>query len=76
VYRYSYDQRARVARLRYESNAPGFGRLALLLPGGAVAEQLLLDGRAVPFTGEAVGKDRYVALRTDWQPHHLELRLR
>jgi hypothetical protein len=76
VYRYSYDERTRVARLRYESNAPGSGQLALLLPGGVVAEQLLLDGRAVPFTGEAVGRDRYVALRTDWQPHQLELRLR
>ncbi len=76
VYRYSFEGPTRVARLRYESNAPGFGRLALLLPGGAVAQELLLDGRAAPFTGEAVGTDRYAVLRTDWRPHHLELRLR
>jgi hypothetical protein len=76
VYRYSFDGRTRVARLRYESNAPGFGRLALLLPAGAAAQELLLDGRAVPFTGEAVGRDRYAVLRTDWQPHRLELRVR
>jgi hypothetical protein len=75
VYRYAYDERTRVANLRFESNAPGTGPLALLLPGGGAPQQLRLDGRAVPFAVEVVGKDRYVTLRTDWHPHQLELRL-
>jgi hypothetical protein len=74
--RYEFDARARIASVRFESNAPGTGTLKVRLPESATVESVSLDGRATPFTPEAVGKDRYVAAATDWRPHLLQVRWR
>jgi hypothetical protein len=76
TYEYGYAPELRRATLRYESNAPGRGRLALRLPDAASASTVLLDGQAVPFLLEEVGEDEYVSLTTDWAAHRLELQLR
>src|SRR4029453_4318204 len=39
-----YEAEAGAARLRFESNAPGRGRLRVLLPGGARPLRALSDG--------------------------------
>jgi hypothetical protein len=76
TYEYGYTPELRRATLRYESNAPGRGRLALRLPEEATASAVLLDGQSVPFLLEKVGEDEYVSLTTDWAAHRLELQLR
>jgi hypothetical protein len=72
---YRYEAEAGAARLRFESNAPGRGRLRVLLPGGARPLEVLLDGAGVSFEVETVGADGYASLETDWQGHVLDLKL-
>jgi hypothetical protein len=73
---YRYEAAADALRLRFESNAPGTGELALLLPGGRAVASVRLDGRPMPSAERRVGHDRYLALATDWQPHELLVSLR
>jgi hypothetical protein len=75
-YEYSYAADRRLATLRYSSNAPGRGRLAVRLPEPGAMATLLLDGQPAPFQAETVGEDEYVTLTTDWASHRLELQLR
>jgi Bacterial alpha-L-rhamnosidase 6 hairpin glycosidase domain len=74
VYEYAPEQRR--ATLRYSSNAPGRGRLALRLPEPAAPATLLIDGQPTEFLIERIGEDEYVSLTTDWASHRLELQLR
>ena len=76
AYEYRYERENRRALLRFESNAPGQGRLSVRVPGEEAVVALLLDGRPVPFAEETVGRDRQVRLTTDWAPHELELQMR
>ena len=73
---YEYEAQGSSATLRYESNAPGTGRLALRLPDSAAAAAVLLDGQPVSFFDEKVGDDTYVHLTTDWARHTLQIQLR
>jgi hypothetical protein len=77
AYRQTYDARARVLALSFESSAPGTGRLEILLPPGATPVSLRVDGRprALPVV-RTLGEDRYAVVKTDWKPHALELALR
>ena len=75
-YEYAYAADRRLATLRYSSNAPGRGRLAVRLPEPGAMATLLLDGQPAPFQAETVGEDEYVTLTTDWASHRLELQLR
>jgi hypothetical protein len=63
--------------LDYESNAPGPGRVEILLPPGMTPSVALFDGknRALP-TVRTVGADRYAVIETGWGKHSLELALR
>jgi hypothetical protein len=61
--------------LRYESNAKGSGRAAVLLPKGKKAGTTSLDGRPVTASIETVGDDRFAFVETDWKPHRLEIAL-
>src|SRR5262249_44110746 len=72
---YRYDVEAGSARLRFESNAPGRGRLRVLVPGGARPLEARLDGAGVSFEVETVGADSYASLETDWKGHVLDLKL-
>jgi hypothetical protein len=75
-YEYDYAPDRRQATLRYVSNAPGRGRLAVrLLEPGAPAT-VLLDGQPASFLTDGVGEDEYVSLTTDWASHRLEITLR
>lgn len=76
AYEWRYDASARTGRLHVESNAPGTGTLRILLPSGALPEQVRLDGRAVEVAFETVGRDVYLTLTTDWKAHDLEVKLR
>lgn len=74
---YRYEVEPRGLRLRFESNAPGEGRLKVRLPGeGRAIAGVLLDDRPLPFVEEAVGRDRYLSVLTDWRPHVLQVALR
>lgn len=75
-YEYSYDAGGRVATLRYQSNAPGRGRLAVRLPERGATATVLLDGQTATFTDERIGEDTYVRLTTDWASHRLQIQLR
>jgi len=76
-YRQRYDAAARTLTLRFSSSAAGTGRLAVLLPPGRAASRIRVDGRPRPLPPpRTVGRDRYVALDTDWSPHELEIALR
>jgi hypothetical protein len=75
-YEYEYAPDQRRATLRYSSNAPGRGRLAVRLPERGAQATLLLDGQPAAFLTERVGDDEYVYLTTDWTSHRLELLLR
>lgn len=74
-YQYSYDPRGASVKLDYESNLNSEGRVCLLLPEGARAGELLMDGSKRSFTEETVGEDRYACAATDWKTHRLELRV-
>jgi hypothetical protein len=76
AYRYDYDPRTGWAHLRFESNAPGTGRLEVRLPEGGTAVRVLEDGSSVSFEPRTVDQDRFIALTTDWRPHELEVHLR
>jgi hypothetical protein len=73
---YRYDAEPRALRLRFESNAPGTGELALRLPPDRVGASARLDGRPLAFAEKQVGRDRYLSLVTDWQAHELQVDLR
>jgi hypothetical protein len=75
VYDYRYDPGRRVLRLRLETDAPGAGTLRLRLPDGVPAHARI-DGKEVPFTTEAIGRDAYVVLPADWRAREVEVRLR
>lgn len=77
AYRQAYDAAARRIQLSFESNAPGTGRLEILLPPGAAPVALRIDGQRRPLpVVRTVGEDRYAVVVTDWKPHALELALR
>jgi hypothetical protein len=76
AYDYRYHADTRTAQLHVESNAPGRGRLRLLLPEGATPAAARLDGKEVEFAVEPQGRDVYLAVTTDWVRHDLEVRLR
>ena len=77
AYRQAYDATARRIALSFESNAPGTGRLEILLPPGTTPGTFRLDGRTRPLpVVRTVGEDRYAVVTTDWKPHTLELLLR
>jgi hypothetical protein len=75
-YEYDYVAGERRATLRYSSNAPGRGRLAVRLPEPGAPATLLVDGQPAAFETETLGEDEYVFLTTDWAAHRLELQLR
>jgi len=72
AYRYDAGGGARRLRLEYESNHPGTGRVALLLPSGRRLVAVRRDGRPVPYERSRVGRDEYVAIETDYRPHVVE----
>lgn len=74
-YRYGYQDSEGRMRLRFETSELSEGRLSLLLPSGASAETLWMDGIEQPFTTTSVGEDRFVAVSTDWGAHLLEVQL-
>lgn len=76
AYEYEYEASSRVATLRYQSNAPGSGRLALRLPEPGATAAVLLDGQPASFFDERLGQDTYVHLTTDWASHRLQVQLR
>jgi hypothetical protein len=75
VYAYDPERGGNALRLRFESNAPGRGRLGVLVPVSPRSQDVLLDGGAVPFDVVAVGTDTYVSLETDWKPHVLDVKM-
>jgi hypothetical protein len=77
AYEYRYLAAARRVRLSFESNAPGRGRLEVLLPGALEPLEVKKDGSPHPLPGRrVVGRDRYLVFITDWKPHVLEIALR
>jgi hypothetical protein len=76
TYTYSFPPGSREARLAFESDAPGTGRLAVRIPGPGVVEAVRLDDRPHPFEVTTLGQDRYVGLTTDWAPHELVIEVR
>ena len=76
VYQYRLQGRPQVLRLAYESNAPGTGLVAVLLPEGAAPRRVRLDGKPWRYRLEPVGSDRYVVLASDWKRHELEVETR
>jgi hypothetical protein len=77
AYEYAFSRPRRGALLRYESTAPGAGRLEVLLPPGAARARARTDGgpwAALPV--RRCGSDRYATLDTDWRPHRLDLSFR
>jgi len=77
AFEYEYQADHRLAILRYESNAPGRGQLAVRLPErGATVTEVLLDGQPASFTDMTVGEDDHIQVTTDWAPHRLQVRIR
>jgi hypothetical protein len=75
-YRYRLEGQPHVLRLGYESNVPGMGTVAVLLPHGATPRRVRLDGKPRRHRLETVGSDRYVLVSTDWKRHELEVETR
>ncbi len=75
-YEYEYAADRRLATLRYSSNAPGRGRLAVRLPEPGATATLLLDGQPARVPPRESERTSYVPLTTDWASHRLEIQLR
>ena len=76
-YEYRYLDGGRTIRLAFQSNAPGRGRLEVLLGGTLAPSGVRKDGQAQPLPPvHVVGRDRYLVFTTDWKPHVLEIALR
>ena len=75
AYRYSVEPGGRRARLEFEADASGQGRLAVRLPGSQAPAAVLLDGVPIRHALETVGDEAHVVISTDWSRHSLELRL-
>jgi len=77
AYRQAFDAATGRLTLDFESNAPGTGRVEILLPPGMTPLSALMDGKTRTLPGvRTVGEDRYAVVETDWGKHTLALALR
>jgi hypothetical protein len=77
AYEYRWLEGPRTIRLGFRSNAPGEGRLLVLLPGALTPAEVRKDGTPQPLPRvRTEGRDRYAVFTTDWRPHVLEITLR
>jgi hypothetical protein len=75
--RQTYDEAARRITVTVSGTARGTGRVGILLPSGATAVRLEVDGRARPLPRpRVVGRDRYLDVATDWARHEIGIALR
>ena len=72
-YKYRYVAESRTLKLTYESNAPGIGKICMLVPKNRQPEALMVDGEKKALNRRVTGEDTYGCVSTDWKAHNLEL---
>jgi hypothetical protein len=75
TYQYRYLKESKTLKLTYESNAPGVGKICVLMPKNQQPTELRVDGERKTFGRENRGEATFGCFSTDWNAHQSELKI-